>query len=127
MKRAGQIVLFTFPQTDLAHGKSRPALLIGQLPGLYDDWLICMISSQTHQYIDGFDEIMSDDAPEFAASGLKVTSVIRIGRLAVIDGRLLAGAIGEISPERLHRIKSRLATWLMQTSDDPTGSPAKGL
>jgi len=29
MKRAGQIVLFRFPQTDLAQGKLRPALLIG--------------------------------------------------------------------------------------------------
>lgn len=46
MKQAGQIVLFRFPQTDLEEGKLRPALLLGKLPGEYDDWLICMISSQ---------------------------------------------------------------------------------
>jgi len=40
MKQPGQIVLFRFPQTDLAVGKLRPALLLGRLPGGYDDWLI---------------------------------------------------------------------------------------
>jgi hypothetical protein len=40
MKRAGQIVLFRFPRTDLGEGKLRPALLLGRLPGEYDDWLI---------------------------------------------------------------------------------------
>jgi len=51
MKQAGQIVLFRFPQTDLEEGKLRPALLLGQLPGEYDDWLICMISSQIRHQV----------------------------------------------------------------------------
>ena len=54
MKASGQIVLFRFPRTDLAAGKLRPALLISEAPGPYDDWLICMISSQQHQQIEGF-------------------------------------------------------------------------
>lgn len=44
-------MLFRFPQTDLEEGKLRPALLPGKLPGEYDDWLICMICSQTRHYI----------------------------------------------------------------------------
>jgi hypothetical protein len=40
MKRAGQIVLSRFPRTDLGEGNLRPALLLGRLPGEYDDWLI---------------------------------------------------------------------------------------
>jgi mRNA interferase MazF len=46
MKQAGQVVVYRFPQTDLEEGKLRPALLLGKLPGEYDDWLICMVSSQ---------------------------------------------------------------------------------
>jgi mRNA interferase MazF len=45
MKQARQIVIFQFPQTSLEEGKFRPAFLLGKLPGDYDDWLICMISS----------------------------------------------------------------------------------
>lgn len=45
MKKVGQIIIFQFPHTDLTEGKLRPALLLAKLPGEYDDWLICMISS----------------------------------------------------------------------------------
>ena len=112
MKKAGQIVLFRFPQADLAEGKLRPALLLGSLPGPYDDWLLCMVSSQVRQHIEGFDEVVTEEDPDFAESGLKVTSVIRVGRLAVVEGRILQGAIGEISPKRLQRLRTRLAEWL---------------
>lgn len=115
MKRAGQIVLFRFPQTDLEQGKLRPALLLGKLPGPYDDWLICMISSQTWHYIQGFDEIIQEDDADFVASGLKAPSVIRVGRLAAVEEQMLLGATGEISSERLQRIKTRLADWLTQS------------
>ena len=115
MKQAGQIVLFRFPQADLEEGKLRPALLLGRLPGDYDDWLICMISSQMRHSIPEFDEIIRESDPDFAESGLKASSVIRIGRLAAVEGEILLGAIGKIAPERLERIKGRLAEWLMRS------------
>jgi len=111
MKKAGQIVVFRFSQIDLEEGKLRPALLLGKLPGEYDDWLVCMISSQTRHYVAGFDELVQESDEDFADSGLKVTSVIRVGRLAVVAGEMLLGAIGEISQERLRRVKQTLANW----------------
>jgi len=114
MKQAGQIVIFRFPQTDLDEGKLRPALLLGKLPGEYDDWLICMISSQTHHYLAEFDEIVEESDIDFAESGLKVTSIIRVGRLAVVSGEILLGAIGQVSDERLIRIKRHLSDWLAE-------------
>ena len=115
MRQAGQIVLFRFPRADLEEGKLRPALLLRRLPGEYDDWLICMISSQTRHYVPGFGELVQEDDADFAESGLKVASVIRVGRLAVVEGEILLGAIGEMSSERLQRIKSHLAEWLMRS------------
>jgi mRNA interferase MazF len=112
MKRAGQIVLFRFPQADLEAGKLRPALLLGQLPGELDDWLICMISTQHRHAVPGFDEVVRDSDPVFADSGLKAASVIRSGRLAVVHGQILLGAIGQVAPDRVQRIKRRLADWL---------------
>lgn len=115
MKQAGQIVLFRFPKTDLAAGKLRPALLLGRLPGSFDDWLVCMISSQTRHFIPQFDELIQEGDSDFIQSGLKVASVIRVGRLAVVSANILLGAIGQISPARLKLIKNRLAEWIMQT------------
>lgn len=114
MKEAGQVVVFRFPQTDLEEGKLRPALLLGKLPGGYEDWLICMISSQTRQYMAGFDEIVQENDEDFGASGLKVTSVVRVGRLAVVSGEILIGAIGQVSRERLSRVKKHLSDWLSE-------------
>ena len=115
MPSAGQIVLFNYPQTNLASGKLRPALLLGKLPGRYDDWLLCMLSTQLRHYNPGFDELVQPTDPDFVQSGLKSASVIRVGRLAVVDGGLLLGATGEIEPERLQRIKTHLADWLKQS------------
>jgi len=114
MKKAGQIVVYRFPQTDLEDGKLRPALLLGKLPGEYDDWLICMISSQTRHYITDFDQIVQESDGDFAESGLKVASVIRVGRLAVVSGEILLGAVGKVSNERVNRIKKHLSDWLSE-------------
>jgi mRNA interferase MazF len=71
-----------------------------------------MISSQMHQYIKGFDEIVDTSEPDFVNSGLKTSSVIRVERLAVVEESILLGAVGEIDVERLERIKKNLSNWL---------------
>ncbi len=111
--KAGQIALFQFPQTDNPTGKLRPVLLLAKLPGHHNDWLVCMVSSQLHQHIDGFDEIIHRNDSDFASSGLKKTSVIRISRLAVVHQSILLGSIGSISEARLQRIRASLSTWLL--------------
>jgi mRNA interferase MazF len=55
MIHEGQIVLFRFPYADRREAKLRPALVIRQLPGASDDWLISMISSQLSQEVSSFD------------------------------------------------------------------------
>ncbi len=112
MKRAGQVVVFRFPQADLVSGKLRPALLLGKVPGPFDDWLVCMISSQLRHHVEGFDEVIEETDVDFPDSGLKVSSVVRLGRLAVVEGSLFLGAIGEISGDRLVRVRSNLVRWL---------------
>ncbi|MBN1755738.1 type II toxin-antitoxin system PemK/MazF family toxin [bacterium] len=114
MKKPGQVILFEFPQTNLKQGNLRPALLVSKLPGQYDDWLMCMISTQTQHYIKDFDELIQFDDPDYKLSGLKDPSIIRVERLAVVNADILLGAIGEISAERLRRVKTHLSEWIMQ-------------
>lgn len=108
----GQIVLFRFPQTDQKGGKLRPALALRKLPGKFDDWLICMISSQLHQEIPDLDEITDLEAPDFQHTGLKQPSLIRASRLAIVDKDILIGKLGNIDPIRLNRIRWNIAKWL---------------
>ena len=115
MIQEGQITLFRFPQTNKTAGKLRPALVLRKLPGQYDDWLICMVSSQLSQELPGFDIVLYENDSDFEQSGLKTSSIIRISRLAVVNKDILLGSIGNISNERLSLIKSRLSNWIQGT------------
>ena len=108
----GKIVLFRFTQTNQTTGKLRPALVLRKLPGHYDDWLICMVSTQLSQRIEGLDEIIGPEDHDFKDSGLKAASLFRVSRLAVVERSIFIGVIGEIPTERLSRIKTSLAEWI---------------
>jgi len=112
MKSSGQIALIPFPYTDLTTAKLRPVLLLCQAPGNFDDWLVCMISSQLHQAHMDFDEIIRTSDADFSTSGLKASSVFRLSRLAVVEGSLLTGSIGSISSQRTGEIRQRVSRWI---------------
>lgn len=117
MIRDGQFVLFSFPQTDQVTGKLRPALILRRLPGAHDDWLVCMVTSQLRHEIPGVDEVIRDADPDFPDTGLKTTSLIRVSRIAVVSSELLHGVMGNLSEERVTRIRTRLAHWILGTSE----------
>ena len=47
-------------------------------------------------------EIIQVGDSDFSSSCLKEPSVIRVGRLAVVEGNLLLGAIGEIASDKMN-------------------------
>jgi mRNA interferase MazF len=67
--KPGDVVLTPIPQADGAI-KNRPALILREMPACRD-LLVCGISTQLHQEVKGFDELISSSDPDFAASGLK--------------------------------------------------------
>lgn len=121
MKRPGQVAIMRFPSADLRLGKPRPVLLPAPVPGAHEDWLVCMISSQLRHEAPGFDEVIQKADADFDGSGLKVVSLIRLGRLAVVSVGMLAGAIGSISEGRLAAVRHRLADWVR--GEQMRGSP----
>ncbi len=111
--RAGTLSLLRFPHTDLRSGKLRPVLLVARVPGTYPDWLVAMVSAQIELATPQFDEVIGIGDGDFESSGLKKPSVIRVGRLAVVEQGLLLGELGTISDERLRRVRSRIAQWVL--------------
>ena len=108
----GDIVLVAFPRVDLVHGKLRPALVIALMPGRHEDVLVAMISSKTHQLIAGFDELIAESDSDFAVTGLKKTSVIRLSRLATVERNIIPAKLGEIHDARMAVIYERLISLL---------------
>ena len=124
MKQSGQVVLLPFPFTDLSATKLRPALILRKASREFDDGLVCMVSSQLHQMDEGMDEIVNANDADFKSSGLKAPSVLRLSRLAVVDGALLVGSIGSISDGRLTQADSSLALMALGHLDDAQSSKA---
>lgn len=104
------MVLTSLPQAD-GGAKLRPALLLCRLPG-FGDWLICGISSQSRHLIGGFDELISSTDPDYAASGVRSESLIRLGFIGTVPGRQIAGSLGAIGADRLRRLRDNLARHL---------------
>ena len=113
MKRPGHVALVPFPFTDLRGAKLRPILLLRKASHRHDDWLVCMISSRLDQAEPELDELLLPEHDDFPASGLKVPSVLRVSRLAVVAGDLLSGSIGTLSDSRLHAVRHRLCNWII--------------
>ena len=110
--KPGDIVLVRFPQTDLQTGKLRPALIIAIAPGHHSDVLLALITSRVYQATPDLDEILEPTDRDFAESGLKVRSVVRLSRLASVEPVVIQALLGEISAKRLATIKKHLADWL---------------
>jgi mRNA interferase MazF len=106
----GDVVLASLSQAD-GGAKLRPVLLLCRLPG-FGDWLACGISSQTRHLIAGFDEVIAAADADYTASGVKNESLIRLGFLATLPGRQIAGTLGAVSPGRLQRLRQNLSRHL---------------
>ena len=108
----GDVILTPIPQAD-GKAKNRPAIVLREMPG-YGDLLVCGVSTQVKQYIKNFDEIISPSDDDFQPSGLLAESVVRLGFLAVLPIRKIAGSIGSISGERHKRLLASLSNYLIQ-------------
>ena len=87
-------------------------VLLRELPP-YQDFLVCGISTQLHQEVVGFDDVISPDDSDFIASGLRVKSLIRLGFLAVVSRNKVIGSIGSISSARHERLLTTLSNYLV--------------
>ncbi len=106
------MILTPLPQAD-GRIKTRPALLLRRLPP-FGDFLVCGISTRTKLAVSGFDDVIRPGDPDFLDSGLIGESVIRLGFLAVLPIRRIAGNIGSISSSRHERLLSRLSRHLVE-------------
>ena len=108
----GEVILTPVPQAD-GQIKNRPAVILREMPP-FGDLLVCGISAQIHQEVIGFDEVLSSTDEDFAASGLRATSLIRLGFLSVLPNSRIIGSIGTISSYRHQRLLQNLADHLLK-------------
>lgn len=92
----GQIVLLNFPFTDTIRKKKRPALVLNDFDD--GDILVCRITSRI--YTTAFDIPISD----WENVGLKLSSVIRVHKLATLQKSMVESILEEINKKTQHHI-----------------------
>jgi len=108
--KEGDVVVAKLSQADEG-AKKRPVVVLREMPP-YRDLLVCGISTQLQHSVQDFDEVIAPVDSDFDGSGLLKRSLIRLGFLAVVSRRKIAGSIGSISPGRHERLLRRLAEHL---------------
>jgi len=99
----GTIVLVPFPFTDLSGQKVRPALILAvQKKG--EDCIVAFISSNT----DGAGAF-SVSIPATPTNGLKVSSVVRIDKIATLQKKIFLGELGKLEPKHLSAVDKKLS------------------
>lgn len=113
--KEGEVVLAALHQSD-GKTKLRPVLILRKLPGQFNDFLVCGISTQLHQMIKDFDELISEKDFDFKMSGIIKESIIRLSFLAVTSANIIAGTIGRISEQRHQKLLQRLSNYLVKNN-----------
>ena len=111
--KEGDVVLTPIPQADGVI-KNRPAIILREMPP-YRDFLVCGVSTQLGKEVKGFDEVISSTDDDFKSTGLRITSLVRLGFLAVLPGAQIIGTIGSLSSTRHRRLLKTLSDYLIQT------------
>lgn len=123
MKR-GTVVLTPFPFTDLSGRKVRPALVVSRSDRPGSDVLLAFITSK-HSLTPAKSDLPVDNAhPDFAQTGLKVSSVVKLDKLVTVEQSIILGELGEFSAALLNEVNEKLRYALAlesgQTAQTPT-------
>ncbi len=110
--KEGDVVLTPIPQAD-GIVKNRPAIILREMPP-YRDFLVCGLSTSLNKQVKNFDDLISLTDDDFEPSGLRTTSVIRLGFLAILPSAQIIGTIGSISPSRHRKLLKTLSDYLIE-------------
>jgi mRNA interferase MazF len=98
----GEVVVLTFPQTDLQIGKRRPALVVASLSG--DDLILCQITSQSRR--DAYSVFLGSN--DFDQGSLNLDSFIRCSRLFTVERSVILYSAARVRQGKLDEVRNRI-------------------
>src|SRR5438477_1489436 len=76
-----RVVLVPFPFDDLTGSKVRPAVCLTDMLGTHHHVVLAFISSVVPPNLEPTDFLLDPNTPEFAPTGLRVPSILRLHRM----------------------------------------------
>lgn len=110
----GKIFLVPFPYDDLSVNKLRPAACLTNPLGVRRHVILAYITSLLPTNILETDIVLDASHPDFPASGLRVSSAIRLHQLVTVSTVVVQRELGELSSDTQAQIAEKLCNFLTQ-------------
>jgi len=104
----GDIILITFPFSDLTSTKVRPVLVLSPEDPKQQDFIVALITSNIIRSILISDHLLLTSDSDFAGTGLKTDSVIRMSKLHNLRKSLAKKRLGKVSGELMKKLEKKL-------------------
>ncbi len=104
----GKVVLVPFPFDDLSQAKMRPAVCLTDPLGPFEHVVLAFITSRIPDAIESSDLIFRPEDEDFAGTGLKVTSALRLHRLVTVSLSLIERELGRLSSSYQRQVADKL-------------------
>jgi mRNA interferase MazF len=99
----GDILLVPFPFTDLSETKLRPAVVLW-VDDRGQDVTLCFITSQSIDQVTNDEFVIFKSDAEFAQTGLKADSKVRVARIVTLERLLLKRRLGQIGSQHFQQL-----------------------
>lgn len=107
-KISHKIVLAPFPFDDLSADKVRPALRLSRVIGVHPQVVLAYITSKRPAQLLASDLVLDETDSDFASTGLKTTSTLRLHLLYTIDNGMIARELSQLLDRLVPEVESRL-------------------
>ena len=103
-----RIVLVPFPFDNLSSAKVRPAVCLTDEIHAYGHIVLAFITSKVSLTLSATDFVIDSTDADFAMTGLKTSSTIRLHRLMTISKSIIRRQLGELSAKQQLEVNNRL-------------------
>jgi mRNA interferase MazF len=103
-----KVVLVPFPFDDLSSTKVRPAVCLTEPVGPHRHVILAFITSRVPLDPLPSDVMLDIHDPDFAATGLRVSSTLQVHRLMTATTSLIRRELGSLPPEKQAEVNRRL-------------------
>ena len=101
-------VIVPFPFDDLSSQKVRPAVCLTDEIQPYGHIVLAFITSRVSANPSATDFVIDSQDTDFAPTGLKVSSTVRLHRLMTVSSKIIKRELGELSKIHQTEIENRL-------------------
>lgn len=103
-----KVILVPFPFDDLSGTKVRPAVCLTGAIGTHRHVVLAFITSVVPPNPEPTDLLLEPSSADFAQTGLRVRSALRLHRVVTVSASIIQRQLGELAPGLQTQVQHRL-------------------